>query len=512
MSSTFNPQILVEKLAKLNNSQQSIETLSHWCIFHMNKAKQIVETWDRQFHSSPCEQRLAFLYLANDILQNSRRKGAEFVGEFWRVLPEALRDVIHNGDDFGRTAALRLINIWDERKVFGSRGHILKEEFVERLSENSSKNGRQFNLKLKQSVGNTMDKIVSSYEVIYGGQLDEVVVLSRCRNAISCVEKVEKDIGGDESSGQSTEFLKELQGHHTVLRECIEQLTSFEASRATLVSYLREALHEQEFKLDQYRNQLQAAQLQSERAANICQQLLNSSNVHLIDDQGLQELSTTHPGGEQISLLYTKQLPFPEKFAAMEDEDPQKSAAAAVAAKLTASTSSAQMLTYVLSSLTQEGVISSVVEESPSDIPSEKRPKLENDQSFVPPSAQPPPLPLFPYPDATQQNAPTSNQQPTPDEQLPPPSSSLPLLPPMPPHLLAQFMKTASPTSNVRYNYGAPQQPALPLPGCPPVGPPELGMIPYAPAPANTNPAFLGPEDSFYSQLSSMPMAPISHE
>ncbi|GMH30464.1 hypothetical protein Nepgr_032307 [Nepenthes gracilis] len=241
-----------------------------------------------------------------------------------------------------------------------------------------------------------------------------------------------RDLGPLES--QPTEFLKELQGHHTVLRECIEQLTSFEASRATLVSYLREALHEQEFKLDQYRNQLQAAPLQSERAANICQQLLNSSNVHLLDDQGLQELSTTHPGGEQISLLYTKQLPSPEKFAAMEDDDPQKSAAAAVAAKLTASTSSAQMLTHVQSSLTQEGVISSVVEESPSDIPSEKRPKLENDQSYVPPSAQLPPLPLFPYPDATQQNAPTSNQQPTPDEQLPPPSSSLPLplLPPMP--------------------------------------------------------------------------------
>lgn len=75
----------------------------------MNKAKQVVETWDRQFHSSSREKRLAFLYLANDILQNSRRKGSEFVGEFWKVLPEALRDVIQNGDDFARNAALRLV-------------------------------------------------------------------------------------------------------------------------------------------------------------------------------------------------------------------------------------------------------------------------------------------------------------------------------------------------------------------------------------------------------------------
>ena len=75
----------------------------------MNKAKQVVETWDKQFHCSPREQRLAYLYLANDILQNSRRKGSEFVGEFWKVLPDALRDVIEHGDDFGRNAALRLV-------------------------------------------------------------------------------------------------------------------------------------------------------------------------------------------------------------------------------------------------------------------------------------------------------------------------------------------------------------------------------------------------------------------
>ena len=75
----------------------------------MHKAKQVVETWDRQFHSSPREQRLAFLYLANDILQNSRRKGSEFVDEFWKFLPDALCDVIENGGEFGKSAVLRLV-------------------------------------------------------------------------------------------------------------------------------------------------------------------------------------------------------------------------------------------------------------------------------------------------------------------------------------------------------------------------------------------------------------------
>ncbi|GMI86847.1 hypothetical protein like AT3G26990 [Hibiscus trionum] len=158
MGSSFNAQILVEKVAKLNNSQASIETLSHWCIFHLSKAKHVVETWDRQFHFSPREQRLAFLYLANDISQNSRRKGSEFVGEFWKVLPNALRDVIENGDEFGRNAALRLICIWEERKVFGSQGQILKEELVGRHSEDNNRNERHVVLKLKKPVKNAVEK------------------------------------------------------------------------------------------------------------------------------------------------------------------------------------------------------------------------------------------------------------------------------------------------------------------------------------------------------------------
>lgn len=83
--------------------------LSRWCISHRKKAKQIVETWDKVFSSSQREQRVSFLYLSNDILQNSRRKGSEFVNEFWKVLPAALRHVYENGDEYGKKAVTRLV-------------------------------------------------------------------------------------------------------------------------------------------------------------------------------------------------------------------------------------------------------------------------------------------------------------------------------------------------------------------------------------------------------------------
>ncbi|KAG7015920.1 Regulation of nuclear pre-mRNA domain-containing protein 1B [Cucurbita argyrosperma subsp. argyrosperma] len=474
MGGTFNPQILVDKLARLNNSQASIETLSHWCIFHMNKAKQVVETWDKQFHCSPREQRLAYLYLANDILQNSRRKGSEFVGEFWKVLPDALRDVIEHGDDFGRNAALRLIGIWEERKVFGSRGQSLKEEIMGKSLETGNRNGKHFSSKLvkncqfivsnyvhlwsghlityshycfqqKQSGSISLDKIVSGYQVVYRSEVDEDAVFSKCRNSISYLEKLDKEIGADVNSGQyrGSSAAEDLRGHHSILRDCIEQLTTIETSRASLVSHLREALQEQEFKLEQVRNQLQVSHSQSEQTQNLCRQFLNGENVEaMTKEEASKDAQTSiaphtlvpRERDQSAPVMYAPSLPFPAKPGPLE-EDPRKSAAAAVAAKLTASTSSVQMLSYVLSSLASEGVIGNPNKELPGDYPSEKRLKLENDQSpyTLPPNPQRPPVPPFPHPESVQHNASSASQQYTPSDLPPPPSSSPPPVPPLPP-------------------------------------------------------------------------------
>ncbi|EEE55923.1 hypothetical protein OsJ_04604 [Oryza sativa Japonica Group] len=108
MNAGFSPQILAQKLLKLNNSRQSIETLSHWCVFHYRHCRQVVETWESDFHSAPRERRVSLLYLANDIVQNSKKDSGRYVNEFWRVIPAALNDVFVNGDDFGRNVVQRL--------------------------------------------------------------------------------------------------------------------------------------------------------------------------------------------------------------------------------------------------------------------------------------------------------------------------------------------------------------------------------------------------------------------
>ncbi|KAL2246727.1 UNVERIFIED_CONTAM: Regulation of nuclear pre-mRNA domain-containing protein 1B [Sesamum indicum] len=619
MGSTFNPQILADKLVKLNSSQQSIETLSHWCIFHMNKATQVVETWDRQFHCAPREQRLAFLYLANDIIQNSRRKGAEFVAEFWKVLPDCLRDVIENGDEFGRNAALRLISIWEERKVFGSRGQILKEEFVKRPLDNGSRNPKLAGHKLRPPGGNALDKLVSGYQAVYGSQLDEDAIFNKCRNAIGFIEKVNKDTNGDYRLAHVNGNIRdELKGQQAILRDCIEQLTVVESSRENLLSILREALQEQEYKLEEVRNQLQvihfahfvplnllkwliwimlcysitlqwlrtgstflvihvsrvytsswiaevfsvqdpkalvpllplwdsfmslvqgkllmltesllgfvkfiAAQSHSEQASSICRQLHggNGDGQILSEQSGNGSPASQAPQNpipgtaeQSTSVTYTRQVSFGGKSGGVE-EDP-KSAAAAVAAKLAASASSAQMLTYVLSSLASEGVIGNPVKESSSDYPSEKRAKIENDHpTYVPLQNSQSAVPPFSHSEQLQRNLSTTSQELNQNEQPPPPPppSSPPPLPPLPPPMqpyqVPQYMQTAMPMPSGPYGYNMNQQLPATLHSYASVGPPISGASTFAPPPNGYE--SYPTEGGFYDQPSTLPMAPMGHQ
>ncbi|KZV42059.1 ENTH/VHS family protein isoform 1 [Dorcoceras hygrometricum] len=519
MGSNFNPLILVEKLAKLNSSQQSIETLSHWCIFHMNKAKEVVETWDRQFHCAPRDQRLAFLYLANDILQNSRRKGVEFVVEFWKVLPGSLRDVIENGDEVGRNASLRLINIWEERKVFGSRGHILKEEIVKRQPDYDNRNWKHAEYKLKPAGADTLDKLVSGYQAVYNSQQDEDAILYKCRNAVSFVEKVDKNIERDNRSGNvNGSIADELRGQNATLRDCIEQLQGFEASRSDLVAFLREALQEQEYKLDQVRDQLQAAQTCTEQAGRICRQLLGSSgNGQVLPEQTGNRSSASQvpqnlvPGArEQTSTTtHAHQSSLVDKSSYVGDP---KSAAAAVAAQLTALTSSAQVLSYAIASL-EPGVIGNPPKDLPSDYPSEKRAKFENDHpSYVPQYPHAAALP-FSHPGQLQHNLPVTSEELTSDEAPPLPPSSPPPLPPLPPpmQLYPQYMHTAMPMMNGPYGYNMSQQLPVTIPGYAPVGAPINGVSSFT-MPTDSYQNYQTAEGSFPNQASSLPMAPMSRQ
>eukprot|EP00951_Prasinocladus_malaysianus_P015994 scaffold123816_cov48-Prasinocladus_malaysianus.AAC.4 len=115
---TLNTELLVDKLGKLANSQQSIEGLSQWCMFYKKDIKKIIATWDVQFQKASPEKRLAFMYLANDLLQNGRKKATELTGEFFRVLPKAFKTMAKTSPQKDIDKIKRLVLLWKERQVY----------------------------------------------------------------------------------------------------------------------------------------------------------------------------------------------------------------------------------------------------------------------------------------------------------------------------------------------------------------------------------------------------------
>ncbi|XP_020841352.1 regulation of nuclear pre-mRNA domain-containing protein 1A isoform X4 [Phascolarctos cinereus] len=116
--SAFSEAALEKKLSELSNSQQSVQTLSLWLIHHRKHSRPIVTVWERELRKAKPNRKLTFLYLANDVIQNSKRKGPEFTKDFAPVIVEAFKHVSSETDENCKKHLGRVLSIWEERCVY----------------------------------------------------------------------------------------------------------------------------------------------------------------------------------------------------------------------------------------------------------------------------------------------------------------------------------------------------------------------------------------------------------
>ena len=83
----FDPKVFSDKLAKLDVTQQKIETLSSWCQFYRKEARKVVHVWEQELPRAPPPRQLAMAYLANDILQNRYACPGHLL--LWHSMPHA---------------------------------------------------------------------------------------------------------------------------------------------------------------------------------------------------------------------------------------------------------------------------------------------------------------------------------------------------------------------------------------------------------------------------------------
>ncbi|KAF8707202.1 hypothetical protein HU200_030449 [Digitaria exilis] len=382
--------------------------LSQWCIFHRKRAKRVVDTWEKQFHSATKDKKVSFLYLSNDILQNSKRKGGDFVNEFWRVLPRSLKHVYENGGEDGKKVVARLIGIWDERKVFGTRVEGLKDEILgdnppildnngnsSNPSSNPSSNSKAARssgtIVKKLTVGGMPEKIVTAYQSVLDQHFDEDTALNKCKSIVGVLERINKDIDDGSTNGNqpASKLISDLQEQEMNLKQCIGQLESVDVARTTLINQLKEALSEQESKLIILRGQLQVARAEAERAIQLRQQLggalATSGTQSNSSPLMITPLEQTSVGSGVRSIPPQSQSLNPETshtptVSAVDEES--KRTAAAMADKL--ASLSKPVLNSIISSLVAEqtasinvGSPSGEISGGPPGFQIEKRPRLE---------------------------------------------------------------------------------------------------------------------------------------
>ncbi|XP_071557092.1 uncharacterized protein [Temnothorax nylanderi] len=123
-SNDFDAEQFERRLHSLKDSQESIQGLSAWCLDRRQHHKKIVATWLQVLKKVKVEHRLTLFYLANDVIQYSKRKNFEFV-ESWGTTLQRATPMVR--DEKVKHRILRIFKIWDQRQVYD-------EEFLADLS------------------------------------------------------------------------------------------------------------------------------------------------------------------------------------------------------------------------------------------------------------------------------------------------------------------------------------------------------------------------------------------
>ncbi|CAH1979687.1 unnamed protein product [Acanthoscelides obtectus] len=121
--SEFNVLQFEKQLMTLKDSQEAINHCCQWCLQNRGHHKKIVSSWLNVLKRVKVEQRLILFYLANDVVQYSKRRNYEYVESWGTALQKATTMV---RDDKVKNKILRIFKIWEQRNVYN-------EEFISDL-------------------------------------------------------------------------------------------------------------------------------------------------------------------------------------------------------------------------------------------------------------------------------------------------------------------------------------------------------------------------------------------
>ncbi|XP_041511192.1 regulation of nuclear pre-mRNA domain-containing protein 2-like isoform X1 [Microtus oregoni] len=225
---------LDRKFQSVTNTMESIQGLSSWCIENKKHHSTIVYHWMKWLRRSTYPHRLNLFYLANDVIQNCKRKNAIIFREsFADVLPEAAALV---KDPSVSKSIERIFKIWEDRNVYPEDMIVALREALsttfktqKQLKENLNK---QPNKQWKKSQTSTNPKAALKSKIVaeFRSQalIEELLTYKRSEDQIELKEKQLSTMRVDVCSTETLKCLKDKTGGKKFSKEFEEASSKLE--------------------------------------------------------------------------------------------------------------------------------------------------------------------------------------------------------------------------------------------------------------------------------------------
>ncbi|KAM9514931.1 regulation of nuclear pre-mRNA domain-containing protein 2 [Guaruba guarouba] len=225
---------LDRKLQAVTNTMESIQGLSSWCLENKRHHSTIVYHWMKWLRRSAFPHRLNLFYLANDVIQNCKRKNAiVFRDTFAEVLPEAASLV---KDPSVSKSIERIFKIWEDRNVYPEETIVALKEALsttfktqKQLKETLSK---QPNKPWKKAPTSTNPKAALKSKIVAEFRpqslIDELLLYKRSEEQIELKEKQLSTMRVDVCSTETLKCLKDKTGGKKFSKEFEEASSKLE--------------------------------------------------------------------------------------------------------------------------------------------------------------------------------------------------------------------------------------------------------------------------------------------
>ncbi|XP_059121860.1 regulation of nuclear pre-mRNA domain-containing protein 2 isoform X3 [Peromyscus eremicus] len=224
---------LDRKFQSVTNTMESIQGLSSWCIENKKHHSTIVYHWMKWLRRSTYPHRLNLFYLANDVIQNCKRKNAIIFREsFADVLPEAAALV---KDPSVSKSIERIFKIWEDRNVYPEDMIVALREALstsfktqKQLKENLNKPSKQW--KKSQTSTNPKAALKSKIVAEFRSQalIEELLMYKRSEDQIELKEKQLSTMRVDVCSTETLKCLKDKTGGKKFSKEFEEASSKLE--------------------------------------------------------------------------------------------------------------------------------------------------------------------------------------------------------------------------------------------------------------------------------------------